>query len=117
MWPRNIAIISIAAAACSMCATCICPRVFAIPGAIWFSTMPETATSTPGSSRPPQNISFPPAWKGCAGPSRPPNIPPKRTSHFQSPSRGRLSRAKVRMTISSVTANSGPTKLCIVLST
>ena len=45
MWPRNIAIISIAATEWTMCAICMSPRRYCRPGSILSSTRPEPTTN------------------------------------------------------------------------
>ena len=50
MWKQNTAIISIAAAPCTMCAICISPRRYARPGTSLSSTRPEATAISPSNS-------------------------------------------------------------------
>ena len=89
-WPMNIAIMSSANTAWTMCASCMLERVVARPGTIWSSTKPETITATPSPSRPAQNTIFSPALKRPDGGDSPPSMPPARSSHFTSDLLGQL---------------------------
>ncbi|MCY1213594.1 hypothetical protein D9M72_253830 [compost metagenome] len=71
----------------------------------------------PRNSTPPQNTAFSPALKRCDAGSLPPNRPPPCRSQVKSSLLGQLLRMKVKIMNSVVTTNSGPTKLCTVLST
>ena len=73
----------------------------------------------PSRTTPSQKITFSPALKRCAGGSLPTllNAPPIFSSHLKSPRCGNSSLTKVRKTITSDTANTGPAKLCRFFST
>jgi hypothetical protein len=117
MCRKIVTIMPTAMTACTMCATCIWPRVYCMPGIRWSSTRPEPATSRPISTTPSQNTTFSPALKRPDGGSCWPfRMRAELRSHTPSWRRGISSRANVTMTMSSDTTNSGPTKLCTVFS-